>query len=216
MCKHILKRQSKNYSFNWPLHIFQFLLVPSVLYGVIYLFSLINIHYNPFDDGNATITNSINISNSTVNLWKGLDFNISTCIVLLYFIFYLFINVITSFVFLFEGLSICYLVNIVKYYYNTPFSHYSTFNPSDVLLVISGASLFAIVLIFGIFKYYKKTNGEQYKIDRFYFPLSLLFIPFFTIFNTFKWVCKCYRNIGNNYYYDMDDIDMDDVTVNVE
>jgi len=191
MCVDQLEKLYSKYDINKCMLIFQFVLVPFIIYGVIYLLGFINIRYTPFYH-NSTIPV---FTNGTLNydLWKiGIEINVSTVLVFLYFIIYLFLDFLTALIFLIECLFICFISNVIRFsaeYYGELWI---------CILVVSVLCFF----IYGIVFYCCMKEPDSIRRYSYcnYCPSILVLLPFFTIFNVLRSCCR-YRNSNTRGFH---------------
>jgi len=169
------EKQLFKYNVNNYMLCYQLCLVPLIMFGFIYLLGYINIYDIPIYQ-NATIPIPTN------DLWKiGIGINVSTVLIFLYFVIYMFLDFLTAFIFLVEGVGICFVANVTRYYImNDDYSLYT-------ILVIFCSCLF----LCGIMSCccYRELDIVDYSSCCKYFPSILVMLPFFTIFNFLRFCC---------------------------
>jgi len=166
----MLEKEKTKYSFNKIIVIFQAIIFPFILYGLIFGVGCIDVHYKIFNI--AIINNTVQYD----DVWKlGFDINISFGIIIVYFLIYMFLDFLISVIFLIEGGCLWYLSNIMRFYKNS----------NNLWIFLT--SLSALFLILYIITYFiPKYENKNVR----FFPGILILAPFFTIYNTLNCICN--------------------------
>ena len=195
MCTTTLENYFPYYNFTNGVKFIHFILMPVILFGSIFSLTEIPVHYNPYNLTDiAQKTNISDITQFTFNgdLWKaGFDFNVATICIGLFFMFYLLVDFVSSITFLIEGTFLWYVSNIINFVYKVQ-------NNYLIWVYILLPSIACLICLYLMHVCCIKTSEPFNTIC--YFPLIILFLPLFTIFNVFHSLCGHKLNIGVNYY----------------
>jgi len=177
----IIEKEKEKYSFSGNIVAIHACLFPFILYGFIFSIGSIDIHYNIY---NISLPNNLSTINNTFPndyIWKsGFDINISVAFIVLYFLVYIFIDLLVAFIFLIEGGLLWYVSNIIRFYKNI-----------NSLMFMITLSVLSVILY--IMSYIMKCDKKCF------FPGILLLSPFFTIFNVLRSICGYNRICEEKY-----------------
>ena len=192
----ILEDFYQYYNFSSGLKLIHFLFMPVLLFSGIFSLTAIPIHYNVYNLSDVVVKS--NVSDYTFNdVWKtGFVFNVASIVIAIYFMIYIVIDCISSILFLVETTLIWYITNILYFIYDVQKN--KTTIPFAVIPGILVALTFYLIHICCV------KSSVPFK-DICYFPLILIFLPLFTIFNTIHSFCGHKMELkDSNVYYNND------------